>query len=566
MATYQLTNYQATVKLLDVGPPFGEIPVIAVKILDPWIYTITTSDSIQIPLEAQYNFLRVTAGYPCAVSPGGKYNDYIASEFSSYTYPVTSTSRSEKGTEIEVRDTYASSRDALDFTIRMYDPPDSTGNAKYQLVNAGNRNDGRVGVFVVYHTDNFMIRCTGNNSIDCLHVGDPTPNSFDLCDNYKNSGLAVSDVSACSVYSQSALTKSVNSLINSMYYTMRDTPAPSVEPYGGAGDSEAGGGDGTFDYSGNPPGDAGSFVLPNISAADTGFVTLYNPTMAQLKQLSNYLWSSSFDLNTFKKIVNDPMDLFLGLSILPVLIPSGGMKEVGVGLVGTGVYMPVASSQWVKVSCGSVDMSRLTGSYLDYDPYTTVEIYLPYIGVRTLKADEVIGKKLTVTYNVDILSGACIAWIDINYHCMYVYMGQCATSVPIVSGDWTNLINGILNVAGSAIGGAVKGGVGGAIAGGVAAAASVAVNDGKISVERSGNISSAGGLLAPKRPFLIVSSPRICKPKNQHTFEGYPSYITAVIENCSGYLQIEVAHIKNIRATDEEMDEIKSLLLSGVIV
>lgn len=339
-----------------------------------------------------------------------------------------------------------------------------------------------------------------------------------------------------------------------------------IDPYDGAGDSEPGGGGGTFDYAGNPPGGADDFSPPSISAVDTGFVTLYNPTVAQLKQLSNYLWSNDFDLNLFKKIFNDPMDLFLGLSIVPVPVPDGGTKEVGIGLVGSGVYMTVAASQWVKVTCGSVTIPNFTGSYLDYDPYLSVEIYLPYIGSRALKADEVMGKTLKVTYWVDILSGACIAWIDIDGHVTYTYMGQCATSIPTVAGDWTNLINGILSVVGGAVGGAVKGGVGGAIAGGVAAASAVAVTDGKISVERAGTISSAGGLLAHPKPFLIINAPRLCKPAAQNQFEGYPSYITQRIGDCQGFTQIERVRLQNVHASEEELNEILSYLQSGVIL
>lgn len=380
-----------------------------------------------------------------------------------------------------------------------------------------------------------------------------------------NNRINIYSTSSATQYNIYTITSSVNNNTVEFLSHLKEYVS-SFDPYDGAGDSEEGGGDGTFDYSGSPPGGFDDFSFPTISAVDTGFVTLYNPTPAELKQLSNYLWSSSFDLDTFKKIFNDPMELFLGLSIVPVAVPDGGRKEVGVGLIGTEIYMTVAASQWVSVVCGSVSVPKLSGSYLDYDPYTSVEIYLPYIGVRTLKADEVIGKTLSVSYAVDILSGACVAWIDIDDHVTYSYMGQCATSIPIVSGDWTNLINGILSVVGSAVGGAVKGGVGGAIAGGVAAAASVAVSDGKISIERSGSISSAGGLLAHPKPFLILSSPRLCKPARQNEFEGYPAYVTRTIGDLSGYTEIEVMHLQGIGATEAELTEIKGLLLGGVIL
>lgn len=346
------------------------------------------------------------------------------------------------------------------------------------------------------------------------------------------------------------------------------------DPYDGGGNSGTGGGDGTFDYDSRTGQSIDDFIPPDISATDAGFITLFNPTTAELRQLSDYLWSNAFDLNAYKKLFNDPMDLFLGLSIIPAGIPDGGRKQVGIGLIDTGIYMTVAASQWVKVDCGSplnaagnaIAVPNYTGSYMDYDPYTQIELYLPFIGVKTLKADEVMGKMLNVTYWIDILSGACLAWVSVNRVVMYSFMGQCATSIPVASGDWTNIINGVLSVVGGAVGGAVKGGVGGAIAGGVAASSAVAVNDGKISIERSGSISSAGGLLAPQKPYLIISTPRLCKPALQNMFEGYPLYASYYLKYLSGYTEIEVLHLKGIYGTEEELNEIKQLLLAGVIL
>lgn len=357
-------------------------------------------------------------------------------------------------------------------------------------------------------------------------------------------------------------TKIINFLNNIEKYT----PPSSPDPYDDAGDSGPGGGEGTFDYTGNPPGGWDPSFVPDINATDTGFVTLFNPTIAELQTLSNYLWSSAFDLNTFKKIFNDPMELFIGLSIVPVSVPDGGRKQVGIGLINTGVYMTLAGTQWVTVDCGTLNVLNFTGSYLDYDPYTRVEIYLPFIGVRTLKADEVSGKAVHVGYWVDLLSGACVAWIDINNVPMYQFMGQCATSIPMASGEWTSLINGIIGAVGAVASGAAAGGVGGAIAGGVAAASSVAVNDSKIQVERSGAITSAAGLVALQMPVLYISAPNLHKPANQNVFEGYPAYYTSTLADVSGYTTIESIRLQGIPATEPELEEIETLLKGGVIL
>lgn len=353
---------------------------------------------------------------------------------------------------------------------------------------------------------------------------------------------------------------------NYLFYSKIKANEKPADPYDGAGDSGPGGGGGDFDYTGDPPAGWSNTSRPAISATATGFVTIFNPNATELNSLSDYLWSSAFDINTFKKIFNDPMDLFIGLSILPMHVPVAGRKEVGIGVVGTGVYMNLVSSQYVPVDCGTVFVKNFTGSYLDYDPYTKVEIFLPFIGTRTLKADEIIGHNLHIGYWVDLLSGACTAWLDVDGVPMYQFMGQCATSIPMASGEWTDLINGIIGAVGAVASGAAAGGVGGAIAGGVAAASAVAVNDGKIQVERSGAVTSAGGLMGLQVPTLYLSSPWLHKPAAQNTFEGYPAYFTSVLGELTGFTTVEKIRLQGIPATEPELQEIETLLKGGVIL
>lgn len=338
-----------------------------------------------------------------------------------------------------------------------------------------------------------------------------------------------------------------------------------TDPYAGAGDSGPGGGGGDYDYTGDPPGGWDPTTPPGISAVDTGFVTLYNPTAAELKSLASYLWSTAFDLTNFKKLFSDPMDSFIGLSIVPVAVPDGPRRDVGVGGVATGIYMTQAGQQYIPVDCGTVYIKNFSGSYLDYDPYTKVEIFLPYIGTRTLKADEVVGHNLHVGYWVDILSGACTAWLDVDGAPMYQFMGQCATALPMASGEWTNLINGIIGAVGSVAAGVATGGAG-AIAGGVAAASAVAVTDGKMQVERSGAVTSAAGLMGLQVPTLFINTPHLHKPAAQNSFEGYPAYFTAALGDMKGFTIVENIILQGIPATEPELQEIKTLLKGGVIL
>lgn len=347
------------------------------------------------------------------------------------------------------------------------------------------------------------------------------------------------------------------------------TPTDDDDPYDPGGDSGGGGGTGDFDGTGD---DIDFPSLPTLSATDTGFITIFNPSLTQLRQLAGYMWSS-LDLNAFRKLFADPMDCILGLSIVPVAVPNGSAQAVKVGNISTGVSMTVAASQYVEVDCGSLNVNEYWGAYLDYDPYTKAEIYLPYVGTHPVAVDDIMKKNVSVKYHVDILSGACTAYVKCGGSVLYEFIGQCSSSIPITGNDWTNVINGVLSIAGSigtmvATGGLSAPVSAGSVAGALAGAgtiASTAINTMKPSVEKSGAMAGTGGMLAVQTPYLILTRPRQALPAGQNSFMGYPSFINEYLGILSGYTEIESIHLSGVPGTDAELQEIENLLMKGVI-
>ena len=333
------------------------------------------------------------------------------------------------------------------------------------------------------------------------------------------------------------------------------------DPYSGGGESDTGGGTGNFD---GTTVDVGFTSLPKLSAVDTGFISMYKPTLAQLQSLANYMWSDLFDIDTFKKLFGDPMQAILGLSIVPGPVPSGGSQVVKVGNISTGVSITKAASQYIDIDCGTLNVEEFWGAYLDYEPYTKAEIYLPYIGTHQISVDDIMGKSVHIQYHIDILSGACAAEIKCGGSVLYTFIGSVAVSIPITGNDWTNVINGVLSIAG-AVGSLVA--TGGATAPAAAGEiASAALNSLKPNIEKSGAVSGGGGLLAGKVPVLILTRPRQALPASQNEFTGYPAFITRSLGAVSGYTEVHKIRLGGISATDAELDEIENLLKGGVIL
>lgn len=341
-------------------------------------------------------------------------------------------------------------------------------------------------------------------------------------------------------------------------------------PYGEEGTSNIGGGDGAY---GDPDATDGAEIpdLPSISAADLGFITMYNPTAAQLKSLSDFMWSSAFDLVTYKKLFSDPMQSIIGLAIVPVQPSVAGNKNVMFGTIDSGISMNYLSTNYVQMDCGSVSIDKYVGCFMDNDPYTKISIYLPFIGIRQISADDCMGRSIHVVYNIDVLTGACACFIEVSGKgVLYSYNGSCITNVPLTAVNFSGAIQNAVSAIGSALGIAAGMATGAApvtamsLVGLATSAANTAVNS-KPTVQRSGNLGGSAGIMSIMTPYVIIERPRMSVPNKVEQFVGQTSNITMYLNDCKGFTMCEYVHLDNLNATSEEIVEIESMLRSGVI-
>lgn len=350
-----------------------------------------------------------------------------------------------------------------------------------------------------------------------------------------------------------------------------------TDPYADGGESEAGGGDGTFDFSSTEIPYGG---LPTIGAFATGMVDVYMPTRAELVSLSQYLWAGAFDVDNFKKVVADPMDVIIGLHIIPLTKAQVGVTSstLVVGNISTGISMDRASKQYVLFDMGSIEILPKWGAYLDFSPYSKLTLFLPYIGYVDISPDDCMDGTIGVQYYIDIISGICVAQVKCNDHVLYQFSGNCSCQLPITAGQYQNIAIAGMNILGAALGSASSMIMpkGGGDTGDKLGAASGAVNllgtmasEGlsmfKPSVQRSGGFGSSSGLMGIQTPYLILTVPRMCIPGEQNKYIGYPSFVTKVMSTLSGFNSVEVTHLNNMSCTAEEADEIIALLSQGVI-
>ena len=311
---------------------------------------------------------------------------------------------------------------------------------------------------------------------------------------------------------------------------------------------------------------------PDIDAITTGLLTVFKPTRSQIQSLGDYLWSSAFDVNTLKKLFSDPMEAIIGLSIIPINPPSAGSKNVKIGDIDTGISMPYISRQFVEKDLGSITIDPYIGSFMDYAPYTKIDIYLPYIGFRTLDPADVMGTTLSIKYIIDVITGGCNAVINVSGKgAIYQFNGSCIANIPLSAINYSGAIQNAVSAIGSGITTAVGVASGQAplaamgVAGLATQAANTAVNT-KEHIQRSGSMGGAAGLCSVQFPYVVIERPRLSTPAGYNRFIGNTLNVTMKLQDCHGLTMVESIHLDNVLCTDEERNELLNLLKEGVIL
>lgn len=349
------------------------------------------------------------------------------------------------------------------------------------------------------------------------------------------------------------------------------------EPFGD--NSEEGGGNGEYD---DTTGSVDFPSLPNVSALSTGLIQMYNPTIDELKQIGNFLWTTDFAVN-IAKLFADPMESLISLNLFPVTpiisenkipVRFGNINAITGGENPAQIVANPLTSQFVQFDCGKINLSEYWASALDYSPYTKAELYLPFISTQSIDIDDIMNAELHLTYNIDMLTGGCTALLKVTKNIdgtplnsvLYSWGGNMSTQIPLFATDYTQKIQSLINATIGVGVTALSGGSGMAIASGVVGGA-MNIAGAKPHIQKGSSLSMATGSLANFTPYIILTRPIQSKPENYQHYVGWTSNITKTIGELSGFTQMEYVHIENMgTATSDEKNEIEQLLKDGVII
>lgn len=303
--------------------------------------------------------------------------------------------------------------------------------------------------------------------------------------------------------------------------------------------------------------------------SSTGLANLYNPTLAQVKEFSRWLWGSDgLNLDQLKKLLQDPMQAIIGLHVMYATPTTGANRDIQVGYINSGVSSKIVTEQYTEIDCGTVTINEYFGDARDYSPFTQVYCYLPFIGIVELNADDVVNSTLGIKYKIDVLTGCCLAQLTVKKYgldaVLYTYTGNCAVQMPITSGNYLSTVSSLL---GAVVSGAAAVATGGALAPVAIGAAANALGGGaRASVAMSGSLGSNAGAMGIRKPYLIIKRVESADANGYNEFYGYPTNKRVNLSQLTGYVRVKDINLSDTNATEDEQNEIVTLLKEGVIL
>lgn len=341
-----------------------------------------------------------------------------------------------------------------------------------------------------------------------------------------------------------------------------------------------------FFDSNNIPLDALEEMLDNIDEMDYGglvqpIILSQTEDLHNLTDLNDGLFNADFWTNLKNRFegLSDPLSMILDAFELPFR-PAGSYGSMKLGGIqvkdggGNNINVRKMSNRYTRTRCGQLTLKEVWGTEKDYNQ-CSIQIYLPYVGVRDIDTDLAVNYTLTLEAVFDLWNGDILYLLHCsNKNSAYKYMtsefvayrwnGNCAKKVPLGRVDSTTPILSLLSTAKNTAIGFATGGILGAIGMGGMTALNSNFNP---TVQSSGNLSGSSGRMDFQYAYLIIKRGVPVYPNNWRTEFGATRYQELRVGDIAGYTEFSEIHADDIPgATDSEKAEIENLLKSGVFI
>ena len=287
--------------------------------------------------------------------------------------------------------------------------------------------------------------------------------------------------------------------------------------------------------------------------------TMYSLTREGLASLGSFLWGDNF-LENLKLVNNNPIENIVSVKAFPFNI-GGSAASVKLGNVDTQVTGQKVTNSCYKKVIGSVKISGKYGNFLDYPPYTSAQIYLPYIGYKVFDLNIFMNTTLKVEYITDLTTGMVKAVLYADGINIVDYDANIGIDLPITAsnrssvevGYLTSALGGVMNMSSGNIGGGIQTILGGALS--------------QNNFETQGASSPSTNTFTIQNVFITYNRPTYQHIASFAHTHGLMCNLTKNIGDLRGFTICNSnVDLSTIHATDAEKEELAGILASGFFV
>ena len=285
----------------------------------------------------------------------------------------------------------------------------------------------------------------------------------------------------------------------------------------------------------------------------------YKIDQIELKKLSQFLWSSGF-FDNILLVNNSPIENIISLkALIGTVTTTGTSQALALGNVTTTANaMPCNES--ITINVGSITLPRKYNNFLDFEPYTKVQIYLPFYGCAMLDSSLVIGRTISIKYIIDVITATAKIKIIHDNKTLYEFKTTCGSDLPITSSNRASVEMGYLS-SGVGMGISIASGN---VLGGLASGLSMAQSQYHSST--SGNVSGVLNFHDSRMVTVLVDRPVYTELKNFNKTHGRVCNLSKTLRDLRGFTKCAENVQIPFNCLDEERTMIIEQLVNGVII
>ena len=285
----------------------------------------------------------------------------------------------------------------------------------------------------------------------------------------------------------------------------------------------------------------------------------YKIEQIELKKLGQFLWTSDF-FDNILLVNNSPIENIISLkALIGTVTTTGTSQTLALGNVTT-TASAIPCSESITINVGSITLPRKYNNFLDFEPYTKVQIYLPFYGCAMLDSSLVIGRTITIKYIIDVITATAKIKIIHDNKTLYEFKTTCGTDLPITSSNRASVEMGYLS-SGVGMGISIASGN---VLGGLASGLSMAQSQYHSST--SGNVSGVLNFHDSRMVTVLVDRPVYTELRNFNKTHGRVCNLSKTLRDLRGFTKCAENVQIPFNCLDEERNIIIEQLTNGVII